>query len=162
MITIHTLRDLEQFGIRALTGEACRVGTRILCDLTFEAEKIVCDLLGINYVSYNKYATFPPSWNGNGASGSFMLPHGLFHDLAVWCLIHKGCREIMVVRPGAGDGYTWGTEVIGLEHGDDAGQWEELRELYVSLGKSPRIIKINTNQPGEGTRCTHQMSGRTA
>src|SRR6185437_12156064 len=120
MIAIHNLDDLKQFGIRALTGEACRVGTRILCDLTKEAEEIVCDLLGINCVRNLPSTTFSASWNGSGATGSFMLPHGLFHDLAVWCLIHKGCREIMLVRPGSGEGYSWGTEVIGLENGDNA------------------------------------------
>jgi hypothetical protein len=157
MISLHNLNDLEQFGIRALTGEACRVGRRILCDVTDQGRKIICDMLGI----YNNEHVFSESWNGRGASGSFMLPYGLFPDLAVWCLIHKPCPEIMLVYPGSGDGYSWGPEVIGREPGDNREQWLELKEMYDRLGKNPRIITIHTNQPGDGTRCTHQMSGRT-
>lgn len=160
MISLHNCEDLNQFGIRPLTGEACRVGRRILCDLTDDGRKIVADLLGIE----NNQHVFAGPWNGRGATASFMLPYTLLMDLFVWCLIHKGCIDIAVIHPGEARGLSWVGEVIGLERGASPQDWELWNsnlEFMKEIGKSVRRICVHTNQPGEGTRCTHAMSGRT-
>jgi hypothetical protein len=91
---LHDWHDLRQFGVEALTGEACRVGTRILCDLTPAGAGIVCDLLGISE------GTLADSWNSGKAVSSIMLPYSLWHDLAVWCLLSR-CVEVLDKRPEA-------------------------------------------------------------
>jgi hypothetical protein len=90
---LHDWQDLRQFGIDVLTGEACRVGTRILCDVTDDGMDVVCDLLGLPKSS----AAFEPSWNGGKAVASVMLPRSLWHDLAVWCLLRR-CAEVLDTR----------------------------------------------------------------
>jgi hypothetical protein len=159
MKTIHNLNDLQEFGINPLTGEACRVGRRILCDLTYEGEKIVADLLGLNYVTFNKYRTFPASWN-SGSTGSFMLPYELITDLMVWCLIHEGCTQIAVVDSQTKGGLHYDGGVHGLREADDPMEWQEWLEHLARFGSTYRLITLK-DQPGHGTRCTHQISGRT-
>jgi hypothetical protein len=84
---LHDWHDLRQFGIEALTGEACRVGVRVLCDLTPIGAQIVSDLLGV------PEGSFPDAWNGGKAVSSVLLPRDLWHDLAVWCLLSR-CLEV--------------------------------------------------------------------
>jgi hypothetical protein len=43
MIVVESLRDLEQFGIIALTGEADALNYRILCDLTEQGRSLVAE-----------------------------------------------------------------------------------------------------------------------
>jgi hypothetical protein len=90
---LHDWHDLRPFGIDVLTGEACRVGTRILCDLTPEGRRIVADLLGVP----DHPDGFGVSWNGGKADSSILLPRDLWHDLAVWCLLSR-CVEVCDTR----------------------------------------------------------------
>jgi hypothetical protein len=88
---LHDWHDLHPFGIEVLTGEACRVGTRLLSDLTPAGSQIVCDLLGISEGS------LADAWNGGKAVSSILLPRSLWHDLAVWCLLSR-CVEVLDTR----------------------------------------------------------------
>jgi hypothetical protein len=63
--TITSFRDLDAYGIDALTGEACGLGYRILCDLTENGRKILAKVFGVP-----QFATTPP-WN----SGTKSDPH---------------------------------------------------------------------------------------
>ena len=99
-----------------------------------------------------------------GATGSFMLPYTLLLDLFVWCLIHKDCIAIAVIHPGEARGMSWVGEVIALEKNAsprDRELWDEHLKFMEEIGKRIVRVRVHTNQPGEGTRCTHQMSGRT-
>ena len=40
-------RDLAEYGIEVLTGEACRIGARYLCDLDERGARIVRSLMGL-------------------------------------------------------------------------------------------------------------------
>lgn len=160
MITLgHDWKQLEEFGIRALTGEADRTGTRILCDLTDYGKDIVCDLLGIP-----EHAQCNDNWN-SGANHSVMLPYRLFADLCVWCLIiGKRCPRVAVISPINENGSLRSTcEVIGLEREDttDTSEWDDHLAWLNRAGFHVRVIQIDQKQPGEGTRATHAMSGRT-
>ena len=160
MITLgHDWKQLEEFGIRALTGEADRTGMRILCDLTDYGKDIVCDLLGLPVT-----ASFPPNWN-SGANHSVMLPYRLFTDLCVWCLlVGKRCSQVAVISPTNANGTLRSiSEVIGLERKDvaETAEWTEHLEWLREAGFHVRVIQINQGQPGEGTRAEHAMSGRT-
>ena len=46
MLTINGWRDLERYGIDALTGEACGLMYRLLCDLTAMGREIIRHWLG--------------------------------------------------------------------------------------------------------------------
>lgn len=47
MKTLTCLRDLEPYGIFPLTGEACALSMRILCDLSHVGRRIVRECLGL-------------------------------------------------------------------------------------------------------------------
>jgi hypothetical protein len=46
MITVRDWNDLRSFGINALTGEACAVGKRLLCDVNDQGRKLLCSIFG--------------------------------------------------------------------------------------------------------------------
>lgn len=90
-------RDLEQFGIRILTGEACAYGMRVLCDLTEE---------GLRHVE-NFFSVLCPNENWNSSAvKSVLLPRSLFIDLAAFVLLETG-SEVVVrlesMQPGFGN-----------------------------------------------------------
>lgn len=157
MIYIDSWSDLQPYGVQALTGEACRVGYRLLADLTPEAARTFRDLYGL------ALDAFRGNWNGgSGACASVMLPPGCFADVAAWCLLLQArCPRVGIVY-GA-DTYS-GFSVFG--QGDDSAAEIQLFDSRVetqreTLKRHVRILRLATDQPGEGTRCTHQMSGRT-
>jgi hypothetical protein len=153
MKTIKQLDDLRAYGINPLTGEACRLGRRILCDLTANGLEIVRDLLGIG-PTYS----VAPNWN-SGAIACFMMPYSLIEDTAVWCLIHSGCREVAVVKEQVIDGLRAEWSVFGKENGADS-EWDRILVGYREMGVQFRRITVKSC-PGSGTRCEHMMSGRT-
>ena len=86
MLSIRQWRDLEEYGIDTLTGEACVYGIRVLCDLTEEGKATVCSFLGIP-----KGAKMSVNWNSKGVC-SVMLPASILEDLAVYTLFtQKNC-----------------------------------------------------------------------
>ena len=158
MKSIRNWNGLAQYGIIPLTGEADRTGQRMLCDITMPGKKIVEDLLGLTAAVLN------PSYNGRGAAGSMMLPYNLFNDLAAWCLlVHDKCDEVFYIvgmcdpstslRPEGG--------VHGKDGGESTEEWNEHIEFLRGLGAQIRRIRIRTEHPGVGTRCTHMFTGRT-
>lgn len=157
MKRLGSFRDLEPFGIEILTGEACNIGRRALCDLTRRGERIVRDLVGLP-----PDAKLAPGWNGK-ATASAMIPYELFEDLAIWCLLDEGCTEIVLVEDGVAGGFMWEGGVYGLKRGDNPDEWTEWLERMNQFGKPwRRIHTARSSQPHVGTRNTHQMSGRTA
>ena len=99
-----------------------------------------------------------------GATGSFMLPFTLLLDLFVWCLIHKGVHSRSPLLPRQGAWPPWVGEALGLEKDASPYErelWDKHLEFMKEIGKQIRMVRVYTNQPGHGTRCTHAMSGRT-
>lgn len=142
--TIHTRRDLEQYGITVVTGESCPYSARTLCDVTERGRRIVFDLLGLPQATATE-----DGWN-DAARSSIMVPNDLFGLLAVWCLILSGCREVLVAK----DGLT-----IGLD-GSEPERDAETRRVYVEMGWLDRIYAPVPGQPMVGTRSVHAMTGR--
>ena len=91
-----------------------------------------------------------------------MLPYSLFRDLAVWCLLvgKYKCEEVYVVTGHEGEGYRATNEVAGLCDCTRE-EWEEHIAFYKSVGILVKRIRVRTEHPGDGTRCTHQFTGRT-
>ena len=143
MKTVRNVRDLKEYGINGLTGEACGVGMRLLCDIGPKAERILGELFG--GVQFVKTA-----WNGqDGAKKSAMLPHSLFADIAAYCLLSEDGFDVVITRPD-----------FGLATGFSREEWEKIR-----AGTGFSNLKYSRIYAGKGTagmRNRHEMSGRIA
>jgi hypothetical protein len=146
MKTISSFRDLDAYGIDALTGEACGLGYRILCDLTENGRKVLAKVFGVP-----QFAITPP-WNSGTKSdphiGSVLLAHEMLVPLAVIALLDNGCKEVWLVRDGG---------VIGIEPDDSADMIEANRHLVGD--RLLRTLAYRGTAAG-GDRNTHVMSGR--
>jgi len=139
MKTVAGWPDLEPFGIVALTGEACSLMYRLLCDLTAQGKRIVERCLSVRITSEN--------WNAGSANdphvASIMLTHEMLTPLAVFALLESGCREVWVTDSAA----------IGVETDDGEDEVERMKEGY-----KPRR-RFAYHGPHRD-RNLHQMSGR--
>jgi hypothetical protein len=141
MISIRKWEGLEKYGIRCLTGEACGLSMRLLCDLTEEGCKLLIEFFGGNInIKYDS------NWNP-GSVASILLPCSIFKDLVTYCLIS---REKCVSVICTDDGYVRGCTV---KEGD---RTDELRENGYKID---RVI-IPRGTARDGLRHRHQMSGR--
>jgi hypothetical protein len=146
MKTISCFNDLLPFGINPLTGEACGLSYRILCDVTEPGRKILAKALGIPRLA------LPEAWNRGGAAdphvGSVMLPFEMLTPLAVFSLLESGCTQVWLVRDGG---------VIGIEPGDSPEMIEANRLLVGD--RLARTLGYRGTASG-GDRNVHMMSGR--
>jgi len=162
MKTLRDFRDLREYGIDCLTGEACNISTRILCDLSEMGCKRIREFFGLPYD-----AKLAGSWNsgmGNptGESvGSVMLPYGCFQELAAFLLLSGHYVKAVATKNGL---------VIGISHQDIEEHDDEddaLDGLNVILDRIDHFYGISRrysplNVPHQGLSNVHQMSGRTA
>lgn len=127
MKTIRDWNDLRQFGITILTGEACNVGKRLLCDVTARGHQALCQIFGLPLqltveTTCNKCgekgrhvvpARFKDKWNSGESSdpsvGSILLARDSLNFLAAMLLLHNGCKVAIVTKHG---------HIIGIEEGD--------------------------------------------
>lgn len=168
MITISSIRQLEQFGIDALTGEADSLGLRILCDLTEKGRRTVCKALELP-----DNTTFLPNYNSGTRSdphiGCILLDPYQFQMIAVFALLEHGCPQVLIFDNGTVMGMEGDERVAdeGKEVPDGDGyKWEPDRVVY-GIGERqvwpenaygwPRRIIHN---PNGAYRNTHAMSGR--
>lgn len=189
MIRIDNIRDLERFGIDALTGESCAYHRRMLVGLTQAGADLVCDFYGINLAGLRE------PWNstacGEKAVASFMLPvrHEAWTDLATVGLFRQGCPEVWQRRrarlPFGGDlfgpngrvSYKWAKEqepdafvwdgvLVGVEDSDVDRMWYTAMTTTQEAGDGDiwwqdyvELLHRDYN-PGR-SRNQHAMTGRT-
>ncbi len=139
MKTVSVWSDLGPFGIEVLTGEACSLMYRILCDLTAVGKAVVERCLSVEIAS--------EPWNSGSADdphvASILLTQEMIVPLAVFALLECGCREVWVTDRAA----------IGIEPDDTDDEVDRMKHIY---------------QPGRRfayhgphrDRNLHQMSGR--
>ncbi|OGC62580.1 hypothetical protein A2264_01095 [candidate division WWE3 bacterium RIFOXYA2_FULL_46_9] len=139
MKTVSRWSHLEEFGIVLLTGEACSLMYRLLCDLTERGKRIVERCLSVQIAS--------ESWNSGATDdphvASIMLTHEMMLPLAVFALLDAGCREVWITDRAA----------IGVEPDDAEETVERMKEVY-----QPRR-RFAYHGPYQD-RNQHQMSGR--
>jgi len=139
MKSVSSWDHLRPYGIVALTGEACSLMYRILCDLTQQGKCIVERCLSVQIHS--------ESWNrgseGDPHVASIMLSEEMIVPLAVFALLDAGCREVWVTDHAA----------IGIEATDPDATVERMKEL-----RRPRR-RFAFHGPHQD-RNLHQMSGR--
>jgi hypothetical protein len=74
--------DLRDLGIDLLTGEACGVSMRVLCDLDDNGIEL--------WESFTRSRVIPDSnWNSRGKA-SVMIPYSMFEDLWIFGQIRNG------------------------------------------------------------------------
>jgi hypothetical protein len=153
MNAIHTFADLEQFGINALTGEACAYSMRVLCDLNADGAVLVADWLGLldpcpPHAGGKTPFPFAPNWNstvdGKPAIGSVMLDRDCLERLAVFACFRTGALAVATAT-GA---------VVPIEDEETLGRYGE----YVEQHRSARLYR--NPHPGAGSRNVHMFTGR--
>lgn len=90
---ISCMNDLREYGINVLTGEACGLGYRILCDFTERGRRVLGAAFGIpNFQGAE-------SWNGGTKEdphvGSIMLAREMVMPIGIFALLElSGCQEV--------------------------------------------------------------------
>jgi len=114
MKIVNCLNDLNEYGIKILTGEACNLGARLLCDLTYEGVQLVSKAFGMVCPAKTNGGeliggSFTMGWNSGIAS--IMLGYNDYHTLGIFALLdHIGVSEVWrIAYEGGTIGY------IGLE-----------------------------------------------
>lgn len=143
MKSITSWRELEPFGIDLLTGEACGLSYRYLCDVTAPGKVVIDKCLGCR-------VTLAQSWNRGTVDqphvGSIMLAPELLVPLSIFALLESGCTEVYVIRDRG---------VIGIEPSDDA-ETAARTKLHYGDRLGRRYGYFGT----AGERNVHTMSGR--
>lgn len=160
----HDIRDLEQFGIISLTGEACGLAMRILCDLTEEGVNLIREFMRVEPTA--------DAWNSKGVK-SIMLPTCIMQDLWIFAHVRAGTANVFL------GGYVFGhwTEThyeeinVTLKHPDKTWTnkaWavndpDMMKRLHEREGVSFYISRTfkRSDHPGTGLDNTHTMTGRT-
>jgi hypothetical protein len=141
---ISCFDDLTQHGVIPLTGEACGLSYRVLCDITAKGKKLLEKALGLRDLG--------PAENWNRGSkddphvGSVMLTTDLITLVGVFALLEAGCKEV----------WTWkGRGVVGFEPSDDPKQIQTFHAVREGeLGR--RFGYFGT----AGDRNVHVFTGR--
>jgi hypothetical protein len=142
--TITSIAGLGAYGIEPLTGEACGLSYRILCDITEASRKILAKAFGIPGFSLAE------PWNRGTADnphvGSIMLAPEQFTFLGIFALLESGCTEVWLTRDGG---------LIGIEPADTAESIEANRQMA-----GERLVHSFVYRGTAGDRNVHVMSGR--
>ena len=151
---ISNWQDLEQYGIMALTGEACTLSMRLLCDLTQEGANVVTRFLGGGLTFNEGFA-----WNSRGVT-SVMLPTNIYPELGAFCLhVVDGYQTVCKMPMGV----VVGVDVAKLVHWINT-EWQEKTPWQVAVKmmcQANEIERYYTAMPGSiAGRNMHQMSGR--
>lgn len=100
-VSIDGWSHLKTYGIDALTGEACALSNRLLCDLNEEGKDHIISFLGLDEMGAASPNVFAPNWNSGRdmatpAVASIMLPKSCFVELTMHILQRKGFEEYLV------------------------------------------------------------------
>lgn len=144
MKTIACWNDLRPYGIDVLTGEACGLSYRFLCDVTERGRKILERWLSVPELHLSE------AWNRGEISdphvGSILLTPEMLPGLAVFALLETGCTECWVLKNGS---------VLGVESNDPPEQIAASRRMCAD-----NLARVFGSRGTAGDRNVHVMSGR--
>ena len=144
MKTISRLADLEDYGIISLTGEACGLNMRVLCDVTDRGRKILAKCSGIPDLKLGD------NWNSSTRGiphvGSIMLDPMSYMVIGIFALLESGCKEVWLYQNGS---------LLGIEPGDPP----DMIELWEKMAPEALARKFRYGGTA-GSRNQHLMSGR--
>ncbi|MDO9179143.1 MAG: hypothetical protein Q7U16_12630 [Agitococcus sp.] len=148
---VSTLSGLGQFGIGALTGEACAFSLRTLCDVNEEGKALLADFFSVPEL------TLADSWNssvnGTPAIGSIMLTHDVIKPLARFAFFRSGALAVVCTQQ----------EVHGIFDASRLASYEHLEATTDSefqLMRNPRVQHEASSPIPVSSRNVHAMSGR--
>lgn len=98
--------DLRELGINLLTGEACGIGMRILCDLNEDGIKL--------WETFTRSKANAEGWNDGKAS--VMIPNSMFQELWIFGQLLKGTKYVIL------GGYVFGDDWAETHY--DLENWE--------------------------------------
>lgn len=140
---VYAWKDLVQFGIECLTGEACAFSMRLLCDVNEAGKELLSDYFGMPNIALAE------PWNSRvnqePAIGSVMLSRECLSDLATFAMFREGA--LAVVRDT-------GMGLVGVY---DPERLQQYAEAGFSLCRNP---KVGSHAPTVGSRNVHVMTGR--
>ena len=146
MRTINCWDELRPYGIDLLTGEACGLSYRLLCDVTQKGKKIIEKALGVTSLE------LPENWNRGGDDdphvGSIMLVPELLMPLSIFALLEFGCSEVWRTKSGG---------VVGIEASDPPERVEARKRFYA---ESDNFVRRYTYGGTAADRNRHMMTGR--
>lgn len=145
MKTIRNWRNLEEYGILLLTGEADPYCMRGLCDLTPAGKRILEEFFGVSEL------TLPPNWNSRqGQVASILLHYDLLIPLAKFILYHiENFEKIGIASDGS---------ITGFNVGDiEEEYYDSYFEKRVWTNPNPHRDRLRINK----NRNEHQFTGRT-
>ena len=144
MKTITCWNDLRPYGIDLLTGEACGLSYRFLCDVTERGRKILERWLSVPELHLSD------AWNRGDVAdphvGSILLTPEVLAGISVFALLESGCTECWVCRNGS---------VLGVEADDPPEQIAASKRM-----RADNIARVFRSQGTAGDRNVHVMSGR--
>lgn len=140
---VYFAKDLSQFGIEPLTGEACAYSIRILCDLNEDGADAVAEFFGMGRSSlagpWNSQA------NGQPSVASILLPRSIIKELTTFLFYRDGALAVVITRDSA---------ITPVYDEETLGKWVDLGpEFGHTVMRNPR--------PSGPGRNTHAFTGRT-
>lgn len=162
--TFTGAQSLEQFGVICLTGEACGLAMRILCDLTDEGVELIREFMRVE-------PTAEPC-NSRGVK-SIMLPCSIFQELWIFAMVRSGARNVFLGGYVNSNQWTethYKTLNQTLKH--PVKEWQQeawavndddvMRRILDAEGDYFYINRWfrRSTQPGTGLDNRHAMSGR--
>lgn len=163
----HCLDDLRQFGIYGLTGEACGVGMRVLCDVDKNGKELLEEYLRVSLTS----EPWNSSTDGKDHVASVMLTPNMFQDIWIFAHLRKGTRHVFLGGYVNDDRWTethyeslntthrhpvdsWHPCAYATNDDEHMNLWKEANYFYIS-----RVFRTS-KAPGTGLDNQHAMSGR--
>jgi hypothetical protein len=144
MKSISCWDDLSAHGIIPLTGEACGLSYRLLCDVTARGKKTLEKALSVAQLRLHE------NWNHGTDDdphvGSVMLAPDLLPFVGVFALLEAGCREVWLTK---------GHTVIGVEADDSAEEVELFQQFHAN-----DLVRRFGYAGTAGDRNQHMMTGR--
>jgi hypothetical protein len=152
MKTITAWNDLAPYGIVMLTGEACGLNYRLLCDVTAKGKAILEKLFSVSALSLH------PHWNCGSPDdphvGSILLTPELLLPLGLFALLESGCTEVWWLNQ-AESSPTSTRALFGIEPTDHP---EHL--VWLTGAVTSNHLRRFAYRGTAGDRNVHLLSGR--
>jgi hypothetical protein len=164
--------DLRELGINLLTGEACGLGMRVLCDLDEDGIKL--------WEAFTRSKADTEGWNDGKAS--VMIPHSMFQDLWIFGQVMNGTKVVFLGGHVHSNQWTETEYTVGYNGDepiiekskhpvkdwkptafaiDDEERMQTIRDsIKAGFFFVSRFYK-KSDHPGTGLDNQHAMSGRT-
>lgn len=149
-LVVRDWRPMKDFGVDVLTGEACGLGMRLLCDLTAAGADLIREFFSLSGTNF----PFARNWNHGTDEdphvASVMLPVSIFRDLAAFAMLENGYVTVITTTKQA---------IYGFTDHRDAEEYLKLIDANRDgsmFGHHEVLRKRGT----AGTRNVHEMSGR--